>query len=52
MVEVLDGAMGHFANIIARDLEKDVLRIPGAGAAGGLGAGLLAFLNARLCRIF
>ncbi len=48
MVDILDGALGHFAKIIAGDLGKNALGIPGAGPAGGLGAGLLAFLNARL----
>ena len=34
--------------IIKRDLNKDVKDIPGAGAAGGLGASLIAFLDAEL----
>jgi len=48
MVEELDKALRHFAEIIKRDLHKDVANIPGAGAAGGLGAGLMAFLEANL----
>jgi glycerate kinase len=48
MVEFLDEALGHFAGIVKRDLSKDVEDTPGAGAAGGLGAGLMAFLDARL----
>ncbi len=48
MVKELDEALAHFAEIIKRDLGKDVKDIPGAGAAGGLGAGLIAFLNAKL----
>jgi glycerate kinase len=48
MVRELDAALGHFAQIVKRDLGKDVRDIPGAGAAGGLGAGLIAFLGARL----
>ncbi|MGB3958921.1 MAG: glycerate kinase, partial [bacterium] len=48
MVEELDQILGRFAAIILRDLGKDVKDIPGAGAAGGLGAGLMAFLNGRL----
>ncbi len=48
MIRTLDRALAHFADIIKRDLGKDVRDIPGAGAAGGLGAGLIAFLNAEL----
>ena len=48
MVETLDANLGHFATVIQRDTEKVVGEIPGAGAAGGLGAGLIAFLNAEL----
>ena len=47
-VEILDAALAHFAEIIRRDLGRDVKDVPGAGAAGGLGAGCLAFLNATL----
>jgi glycerate kinase len=48
MVEQLDTALLHFAGIAHRDLGADVKDVPGAGAAGGLGAGLLAFLGAQL----
>ncbi|HNR65492.1 MAG TPA: glycerate kinase, partial [Atribacterota bacterium] len=48
MVKILDDALSHFADIIKRDLGKDIKDIPGAGAAGGLGAGLMAFLDAEL----
>ncbi|GER89435.1 glycerate kinase [Dictyobacter vulcani] len=48
MVVQLDAALAHYAYIIQRDLKKSVSAIPGAGAAGGLGAGTLAFLNAEL----
>jgi glycerate 2-kinase len=48
MVAELDGALKHFAEIIRRDLEIDVEHLPGAGAAGGLGAGLVAFTGAAL----
>ena len=44
----LDAALSHFASIMKRDLGVDVLDIPGAGAAGGLGAGIIAFLGATL----
>src|SRR5213595_3225615 len=48
MVAELDAALRHFAEIIRRDLGRDVEPLPGAGAAGGLGAGLVAFTGARL----
>jgi glycerate kinase len=44
----LDRALAHLAAVAARDLGADRSREPGAGAAGGLGFGLLAFLGARL----
>ena len=47
-VEILDGNLKHFAEIIKRDLGKDVSDVPGAGAAGGLGAGAMAFLGGNL----
>jgi glycerate kinase len=50
MVAVLDQNLQHYATVIERVLGKQVKDIPGAGAAGGLGAGLLAFLNAELKR--
>lgn len=46
--KLLDEALAHYADIIKRDLMMDVANIPGAGAAGGLGAGCLAFLKATL----
>ncbi len=48
MVEVLDANLAHFAEIIRRDLGIHIADMPGAGAAGGLGAGLVAFLGAKL----
>ncbi|HEY3238165.1 MAG TPA: glycerate kinase [Acidimicrobiia bacterium] len=47
-VGLLDRALGHFAAVVYRDLGVDVRTARGAGAAGGLGAGLIAFLGARL----
>ncbi|MGH9282932.1 MAG: glycerate kinase, partial [Acidimicrobiales bacterium] len=47
-VAVLDRALAHFAAVIHRDLGIDLRDVPGAGAAGGLGAGLVAFLGAHL----
>lgn len=48
MVAELDAALKRLAEIIRRDLGVDVEQLPGAGAAGGLGAGLVAFTGARL----
>lgn len=48
MVESLDAALGNFADVARRDLGADVEHLQGAGAAGGLGGGLVAFLDAEL----
>jgi glycerate kinase len=48
MVEVLDANLAHFAAIVERDLGISIRNIPGSGAAGGLGGGLVAFANGRL----
>ena len=48
MVEELDAALANYARVVARDLGRDVSEQPGAGAAGGLGAGLMAFTGATL----
>ncbi|MBM6837446.1 glycerate kinase [Clostridium saudiense] len=50
MVKVLDSNLAHYANVIKRDLDIDIAYVEGAGAAGGLGAALLAFLNGELKR--
>ena len=47
-VQELDRGMQNFAAVIRRDLGLDVESLPGAGAAGGMGAGLHAFLGAGL----
>ena len=47
-VEMLDNGLHHMADIIRRDLEKDVLLLPGSGAAGGMGGGMAAFFGSRL----
>src|SRR5258706_12059636 len=47
-VRELDAALARLAEVIARDLGKQVADIAGAGAAGGAGAGLVAVLGARL----
>ena len=48
MVSRLDENLGHFARLVDRDLQRDIAAVPGAGAAGGMGAALMAFLNAEL----
>jgi len=48
MIEMLDGHLAHFDKILVHTFGKSFNDIPGAGAAGGLGAGLMAFLNAEL----
>jgi glycerate kinase len=48
MVERLDKGLANLAAVIRKDLHTDVEKIPGAGAAGGLGAGILAFLGGKL----
>lgn len=48
MIKELDNCLRHFANIVQKELGKDLQSIPGGGAAGGLGAGLVAFLDAEL----
>ncbi|MQG15868.1 MAG: glycerate kinase [SAR202 cluster bacterium] len=48
MVAVLDSALQHFSHVVHRDLNKEIKHMPGAGAAGGLGGGMVAFLNASL----
>lgn len=50
MISQLDQGLAHFSKIIEQDLNKEVADIPGSGAAGGLGAGLMAFTNATLRR--
>lgn len=48
MLPFLDGNLARLADVMRRDLGVDVEHLPGAGAAGGLGAGLMAFLGAQL----
>ena len=47
-VRLLDQALGRLAQVIEHQYGKRVADIPGAGAAGGTGAGLMAFLDAKL----
>lgn len=48
MVSELDGCLANYARVVRSDLGIDVLHTPGSGAAGGLGAGLIAFAGAEL----
>lgn len=48
VVAALDTALANYAGVIKRDLGKEVALLPGAGAAGGMGAGLMAFLGAHM----
>lgn len=48
MVQELDQNLQHLADIIQKDLGKSIADTPGAGAAGGLGGGFLAFTEAEM----
>ena len=48
MVKELDAALAHFAEIAGRDCGKQIKEQPGAGAAGGMGGGLLLLPNVQL----
>ncbi|HBE77040.1 MAG TPA: glycerate kinase [Firmicutes bacterium] len=48
MVKILDNNLRHFSSIIKNDMGRDLSNVPGSGAAGGLGAGLLAFVDADI----
>jgi glycerate 2-kinase len=48
MVEQLDAALAHCAQVIEQDLQVSIADIPGSGAAGGLGGGLVGFLGGEL----
>ncbi|MEY3368729.1 MAG: hypothetical protein RI973_1884, partial [Bacteroidota bacterium] len=47
-VEELETGLGHFSALLSAYFGKDYSQIPGAGAAGGLGAGAMAFLKASI----
>lgn len=47
-IDALDDGMRRFAKLAKAVVHKDIVSLPGAGAAGGLGGALYAFLNARL----
>ena len=48
MVETLEKNMTHLAQILHQEFGSDYSNMPGAGAAGGLGAGLMAFCKAEI----
>ncbi|MFS0872594.1 glycerate kinase [Paenibacillus xylanilyticus] len=48
MVQLLDANLSHYAEVVKQQLGRDIRDVPGAGAAGGLGAGLLIFTQAVL----
>lgn len=48
MIASLDASLEHYATVIKQQLGHDVTNVAGAGAAGGLGAGLLAFTDAKI----
>lgn len=48
MVQQLDANLSHYADVIRKEIGTDIEQIAGAGAAGGLGGGLMAFLSAEL----
>lgn len=48
MVHLLDNNLRHYSKVVQEQLGIDVVNVPGAGAAGGLGAGLLAFTNSTM----
>lgn len=47
-LEILEKNMTHFSEILYQEFGINIAKIPGAGAAGGLGAGLMAFCNAEM----
>lgn len=48
MIPVLDAALGRFGRVLEAAVGRNLAELPGAGAAGGLGAGTMGFLGARL----
>ena len=48
MIERLDAALLHFAEVVKRDIGVEINDVPGSGAAGGLGGGMIAFANGEL----
>jgi glycerate kinase len=48
MIEELDAALAHYADIIRRDIGQDIAQMPGAGAGGGIAAAMVVFLRGEL----
>ena len=48
MVARLDAGLQHLADVVACDLKRDILHLPGSGAAGGFGGGSVAFFDSTL----
>lgn len=48
MIAALDEGLRYFAEVIRKETGKDIASVPGSGAAGGMGGGMLAFLDAEL----
>lgn len=48
MVQILDRNLRHYGEIVKEQLQIEIIDVPGAGGAGGLGAGLLAFTNSTM----
>jgi len=48
MVEKLEAGLAHLAELVRANFGRDIENVPGAGAAGGLSAGAIAFMNAEL----
>ncbi|HZL09308.1 MAG TPA: glycerate kinase [Prolixibacteraceae bacterium] len=48
MLDVLEKNLIHFAHILHQEFEINISELPGTGAAGGLGAGLMVFCNAKI----
>jgi glycerate kinase len=48
MVERLEAGLNHLAEIVEQQLGIEIDRVPGSGAAGGLSAGAIAFMDAKL----
>ena len=48
MIEMLDSALTHFAEVVKRDIGAEISDVAGSGAAGGLGGGMIAFVGGQL----
>jgi len=48
MIKQLEKGLSHLADLVRKQLQRDINNVPGAGAAGGLAAGAIAFMNAAV----